>query len=212
MLFADRTDAGRRLGERLAGVEGVVVVLGIPRGGVVVAVEVAAALGAPLDVVVPRKIGAPFNPELGLGAIAPGVRVLDERLIRELGVPDSYLEREIAAQEREIERRLEVYRGGRPPVDVRDSIAIVVDDGVATGGTAIAALRWARAAGAREVVLAIPVAPPQAIPMLETEADRVVALATPDRFHAVGQWYRDFDQVADRAVVAVLQASREPSA
>jgi predicted phosphoribosyltransferase len=212
MLFADRTDAGRRLGERLAGVEGVVVVLGIPRGGVVVAVEVAAALGAPLDVVVPRKIGAPFNPELGLGAIAPGVRVLDERLIRELGVPDSYLEREIAAQEREIERRLEVYRGGRPPVDVRDSIAIVVDDGVATGGTAIAALRWARAAGAREVVLAIPVAPPQAIPMLETEADRVVALATPDRFHAVGQWYRDFDQVADRAVVAALQASREPSA
>jgi predicted phosphoribosyltransferase len=177
-----------------------------------VAVEVAAALGAPLDVVVPRKIGAPFNPELGLGAIAPGVRVLDERLIRELGVPDSYLEREIAAQEREIERRLEVYRGGRPPVDVRDSIAIVVDDGVATGGTAIAALRWARAAGAREVVLAIPVAPPQAIPMLETEADRVVALATPDRFHAVGQWYRDFDQVADRAVVAALQASREPSA
>jgi predicted phosphoribosyltransferase len=209
MLFADRTDAGRRLGEVLsgAGAVGPVVVLGIPRGGVVVAVEVAAALDAPLDVVVPRKVGAPFNPELGLGAIAPGVRVLDERLIRDLGVPEPYLEQEIAAQEREIERRLEVYRGGRPPVDVRGATAIVVDDGVATGGTAVAALRWARAAGAREVVLAIPVAPPQAMPMLEAEADRVLALATPDRFHAVGQWYRDFDQVADRTVVAALQGN-----
>jgi predicted phosphoribosyltransferase len=209
MLFADRTDAGRRLGEVLsgAGAVGPVVVLGIPRGGVVVAVEVAAALDAPLDVVVPRKVGAPFNPELGLGAIAPGVRVLDERLIRDLGVPEPYLEQEIAAQEREIERRLEVYRGGRPPVDVRGATAIVVDDGVATGGTAVAALRWARAAGAREVVLAVPVAPPQAMPMLEAEADRVLALATPDRFHAVGQWYRDFDQVADRTVVAALQGN-----
>ena len=210
MLFTDRTDAGRRLGELLSGVGagGAVVVLGIPRGGVVVAVEVATALGVPLDVVVPRKIGAPFNSELGLGAVAPGVRVLDDRLIRDLAVPDSYLEREIAAQEREIERRLEVYRGGRPPVDVRDTTAIVVDDGVATGGTAVAALRWARAAGAREVVLAVPVAPPQAMPMLEDEADRVVALATPEPFHAVGQWYRDFDQVADRVVVAALQGDR----
>ncbi len=212
--FADRTEAGRLLGELLSGTGagGAVVVLGIPRGGVVVAAEVASALGAPLDVVVPRKIGAPFNPELGLGAVAPGVRVLDERLIRDLGVSDSYLEQEIGAQEREIERRLEAYRGGRPPVDVHDATAIVVDDGVATGGTAVAALRWARAAGAREVVLAVPVAPRQAMAMLEAEADRVVALATPEPFHAVGQWYRDFDQVADSAVVAVLQASRDRSA
>src|SRR2546429_305822 len=110
MLFADRTDAGRRLGERLAGVGGEVVVLGIPRGGVVVAAEVAGALQAPLDVVVPRKVGAPFNPELGLGAVAPGVRFLDERLIRDLGVPQSYLEQEVATQEREIERRTAAYR------------------------------------------------------------------------------------------------------
>jgi putative phosphoribosyl transferase len=209
-LFADRTDAGRRLGERLAAeVAGEAVVLGIPRGGVVVAAEVAKALHAPLDVVVPRKVGAPFNPELGLGAIAPGVRVLDHRLIAELGVPRAYLDREIAAQEREIERRQAVYRGGRPPLDVRGRVAVVVDDGVATGGTAVAALRWARAAGASEVVLAVPVAPPQSMPMLRAESDRVVALATPDQFHAVGQWYRDFDQVPDATVVALLQSEGE---
>jgi putative phosphoribosyl transferase len=207
MLFADRTDAGRLLGERLdseTGGDGVV--LGIPRGGVVVAAEVARTIGAPLDVVVPRKIGAPFNPELGLGAVAPGVRFLDERLIRDLAVPSAYLEREIAAQEREIERRQVAYRGGRPPVDVSDRVAIVVDDGVATGGTAVAAVRWARAAGAREVILAVPVAPRQSLPMLGAEADRVVALAVPEPFHAVGQWYRDFDQVPDAEVVALLRA------
>ncbi len=205
-LFADRTDAGRRLGERLAGdVTGDAVVLGIPRGGVVVAAEVGRVLGAPIDVVVPRKVGAPFNPELGLGAVAPGVRFLDERLIRDLGVPSSYVEREIEDQQREIERREALYRGGRPPVDVAGKTAIVVDDGVATGGTAIAALRWARAAGAAEVILAVPVAPPQSRRTLESEADRVVALAFPEPFHAVGQWYRDFDQVPDEAVVALLR-------
>ena len=204
-LFADRTDAGRRLGERLAGdVTGDAVVLGIPRGGVVVAAEVGRVLGAPIDVVVPRKVGAPFNPELGLGAVAPGVRFLDERLIRDLGVPSSYVEREIEDQQREIERREALYRGARPPVDVAGKTAIVVDDGVATGGTAIAALRWARAAGAAEVILAVPVAPPQSRRTLESEADRVVALAFPEPFHAVGQWYRDFDQVPDEAVVALL--------
>jgi predicted phosphoribosyltransferase len=206
MLFADRADAGRRLGERLAGESlSDPVVLGIPRGGVVVAAEVARALDAPLDVVVPRKIGAPFNPELGLGAVAPGVRVLDEHLIRELGVSPGYLDHEIAEQEQEIERRLTAYRGDREPVDPHGRTAVVVDDGVATGGTAVAALRWARAAGAGEVVLAVPVAPPQAMRMLESEADRVVALSLPEPFHAVGQWYRDFDQVGDAEVVAILR-------
>jgi predicted phosphoribosyltransferase len=208
ILFADRADAGRRLGERLAGESlSDPVVLGIPRGGVVVAAEVARSLGAPLDVVVPRKVGAPFNPELGLGAVAPGVRVLDERLIRELGVSAAYLDREIAEQEREIERRLAAYRGNREPVDPGGRTAVVVDDGVATGGTAVAALRWARAAGAGEVVLAVPVAPPQAMRMLESEAGRVVALSLPEPFHAVGQWYRDFDQVGDAEVVALLRAA-----
>src|SRR6266536_4508026 len=205
MRFADRAEAGTRLAPAVADVvAGPVVVLGIPRGGVLVAAPVAHALRAPLDVVVPKKIGAPFNPELGLGAVAPGVQVLDEYLIRELGVTREYLDAEIAAQEREIARREEAYRGGRPPVEVRDRVAIVVDDGVATGGTAVAAVRWAKAQGAKEVVLAVPVAPPQAEALLEREADRFVALVTPEPFHAVGQWYRDFDQVSDEGVVAIL--------
>jgi putative phosphoribosyl transferase len=204
--FADRREAGRELGRALAadGVGPDAVVLGIPRGGVVVAAEVARELGAPLDVVVPRKVGAPGNPELGLGAVAPGVRVLDERLVRDLGVDEEYLEREIAAQEREIARREAAYRDGRPPLDVRGRTAVIVDDGVATGGTAMAACRWARAAGAREVVLAVPVAPRQSVRALSAECDRFVALATPEPFYAVGQWYRDFDQVDDAEVVALL--------
>jgi putative phosphoribosyl transferase len=180
-------------------------VLGIPRGGVVVAAEVARALGAPLDIVIPRKVGAPGNPELGLGAVAPGVRVLDERLIRDLGVSSAYLEREIEAQEREIERRSAAYRGDRPPLVLDERTAIVVDDGVATGGTAAAALRWARQAGASHVVLAVPVAPRQAVSMLSREADEVVVLATPEPFFAVGQWYDRFDQVPDEDVVRLLR-------
>jgi predicted phosphoribosyltransferase len=165
---------------------------------------VACTLGVPLDVVVPRKIGAPGNPELGLGAVAPGVRVLDAWLIERLGVREDYLEREIAAQEAEIERRLRAYREGRPPIDVAGRTAIVVDDGVATGGTAVAALRWARAEGAAAVVLAVPVAPPQTLERLRHEADDVVALATPVPFAAVGEWYRIFDQATDGEVVAAL--------
>jgi putative phosphoribosyl transferase len=203
--FADRTEAGRLLAselERFAGSD--VVVLAIPRGGVVVADEVARSLGAPLDVVIPRKVGAPGNPELGLGAVAPGVEVLDERLIRTLDVGEAYLRDEIASQQREIERRAEAYRRGRPPVDVAGRVAVVVDDGVATGGTAIAALRWARRAGAARVVLAVPVAPREALDRLRAEADEVVVLAAPEPFYAVGQWYDRFGQVEDDEVVRIL--------
>ena len=210
MIFRDRREAGERLAQALADLtEGGAVVLAIPRGGVVVGHEVATHLGVPLDVVIPRKVGAPGNPELGLGAVAPGVRVLDERLVRELGVTEEYLEREIAAQEREIARREEAYRAGRPPVRVAGRVALVVDDGVATGGTAVAAARWARRAGAARVVLAVPVAPRQARGMLEREADELAVLSTPDPFFAVGQWYRDFEQVSDEEVVALLRG-REP--
>jgi predicted phosphoribosyltransferase len=205
VIFEDRLDAGTRLAEALKERAGPkAVILGIPRGGVIVAEVVARTLGAPLDVVVPRKIGAPGNPELGLGAVAPGVRVLDPWLIERLGVSEAYLEREIASEEREIERRLHAYREGRPPVDIAGRTAVVVDDGVATGGTAVAALRWARAQGAAEVILAVPVAPPQTIDRLRAEADEVVALATPEPFFAVGEWYRDFDQTSDAEVVAAL--------
>ena len=207
-VFADRVEAGERLGLALAGRLGPdAVVLAIPRGGVIVGEAVARAIGAPLDVVVPRKIGAPGNPELGLGAIAPGVRVLDPRMVAGLGVSDEYLEREIAAQESEIERRQHAYREGRPPVAVRGQVAVVVDDGVATGGTAIAALRWAREQGATRVILAVPVAPRQALARLAAEADEVVVLETPEPFFAVGEWYRDFDQTSDREVVSALARS-----
>jgi putative phosphoribosyl transferase len=205
-MFDDRFEAGRRLAEALAHLaDEDVVVLGVPRGGVEVAAEVARERGWPLDIVIPRKVGAPFNPELGLGAVAPGVRVLDQRMIDQLGVSEDYLEEEIAIQEEEIRRRTEAYRGGRPPVELRGRVAVVVDDGVATGGTAAAALRWAKAAGASRVVLAIPVAPREAVARLSKEADEVVCLATPEPFFAVGQWYERFAQTSDQEVVGLLQ-------
>lgn len=208
MIFEDRRDAGHRLAEALAELPGTdAVVLGIPRGGVIVAEVVASELSLPLDVVVPRKIGAPGNPELGLGAVAPGVRVLDRRMIDRLRVPEAYLDAEVAAQEREIARRLERYRAGRPGLDVSGRVAVVIDDGVATGGTAIAALRWAKAAGAARVVLAVPVAPFSTIERLRGEADEVVALETPEPFYAVGEWYRRFTQTTDDEVVNALAGS-----
>jgi putative phosphoribosyl transferase len=204
-MFTDRLEAGRRLAEALGHLDDEdVVVLGVPRGGVEVAAEVARAHGWPLDIVIPRKVGAPMNPELGLGAIAEGVRVLDDRMIRQLGVTEDYLEQEVAAQEEEIRRRTEAYRKGRDAVSVGGKLAVVVDDGVATGGTAAAALRWARARGASRVILAVPVAPREAIGRLSKEADEVVSLATPDPFLAVGQWYESFPQTSDREVVDLL--------
>jgi predicted phosphoribosyltransferase len=208
VIFADRIDAGERLAKGLAHLAGSdCVVLAIPRGGVIVGEVIARELGAPLDVVVPRKIGAPGNPELAIGAVAPGIRVLDPRMVGALGVTDGYLEREIAEQEAEIERRQRAYRGGRPPQPVEGRVAIVVDDGVATGSSAVAALRWARARGAERVVLAVPVAPPQSLERLRAEADEVVVLETPQPFMAVGEWYRDFDQTTDEQVVSALARS-----
>jgi putative phosphoribosyl transferase len=209
VIFSDRRDAGRRLAEALAHLaEERAVVLAIPRGGVEVGAEVAKVHGWPLDIVIPRKVRAPSNPELGLGAIAPGVRVLDESMLRALAVSDEYLEREIAEQEEEIRRRQEAYRRGRPAEDLEGKVAIVVDDGVATGGTAAAALRWARAQGAARVVLGIPVGPREGLRRLEADADEVVALETPEPFFAVGQWYGDFPQTSDDEVVSLLEASR----
>lgn len=204
-MFADRKDAGVRLAKQLGDLAGEdVVVLGIPRGGVEVAAEVAAALGAELDVVIPKKIGAPGNPELGLGAVAEDVEVLDERLIRTLRVSERYLRAEIEAEQEEVRRRAAAYRQGRPAADLSGRVAVIVDDGVATGGTAAAALKWARAHGAERVILAVPVAPVDAARRLGSEADEVRTLGTPEPFFAVGQWYIDFPQVSDDQVVALL--------
>jgi putative phosphoribosyl transferase len=211
-LFRDRRDAGERLADALAHLAGKdLVVLGIPRGGVEVAAVVAERLHAPLDVVIPRKVGAPGNPELGLGAVAQGVRVLDSSLIEALDVDEDYLQEEIARQEEEIARRSARYRSDRPAVSVEGKVVVVVDDGVATGGTAAAALRWARRQGASRVVLAVPVAPQEGMARLAEEADDVVVLATPRPFYAVGQWYGRFGQVPDDRVVELLAASGEGS-
>jgi len=206
-FFDDRRHAGRHLAEALADLVGrPVIVLGIPRGGVEVAAVVAERLGAPLDVVIPRKIGAPGNPELGLGAVAEGVQVLDQRLIAALDVSDSYLRSEIDAQQEEIRRRVAAYRGDRAPADLSGKVVVIVDDGVATGGTAAAALRWARSRAAARVILAVPVAPPDIVWRLEGEADELRVLHSPSPFAAVGQWYGEFPQVSDERVVQLLAA------
>lgn len=208
-MYIDRVDAGRRLGNVLAGtVEPPIVVLGVARGGVVVAAEVARILDAPLDVVIPRKLGAPGNPELGIGAVAPGVRVLDRDIMEAVGAGDAYVEAETTRQEAEIARRTVSYREGRPPVDLREATAIVVDDGVATGVTATAALRWARAQGASSVVFAAPVGPRGVERRLDAACDRCVVPETPADLRAVGQWYERFDQTTDDEVTAALRRAR----
>jgi putative phosphoribosyl transferase len=204
-MFVDRDDAGRQLGEVLRErVEPPACVLGLARGGVVVAAAVADALGAPLDVVIPRKLGAPGNPELAIGAVAPGVRVVDPAMLRRLHVDEAYLRRATASAEAEIVRRSRAYRGTRPPPELTGVTAVVVDDGIATGATAIAALRWAGAQRPRRVVFAAPVGPPETIRRIEPECDEVVVLRAPRGFTAVGAWYRDFGQVDDATVEAIV--------
>lgn len=205
-MFQDRTDAGRRLADLLVdeGVEADIV-LGIPRGGLPVARPVADALGAPLDVVVASKIGAPDNPELAVGAVASdGTVWYNDDLLDRVGASKSYLDRE-RERETEIAReKLERYRGTDDPPDVEGERVVVVDDGLATGATTIAALRQVRDAGAARVVLAVPVGSPDSVERLRAEADEVVAVETPARFGAVGQFYRDFGQVSDEAAMSYL--------
>jgi predicted phosphoribosyltransferase len=209
--FADRAAAGRALGERLAELLGDfdrrrLLVLGLPRGGVVVAAEVAETLDTPLDAFVVRKLGLPGQPELAMGAIAGGgVLVRNEDVISRARVPDEVVERVAASERVELERREREYRGDRPAVDPAGRLVILVDDGLATGATARAALRALRLASPVGVVLAVPVAPRRTVQELAGDADRLVALAQPQPFAAVGHYYRDFSPTTDDEVRALLR-------
>ncbi|WP_327166050.1 alpha/beta family hydrolase [Streptomyces zaomyceticus] len=210
MYFSDRTDAGRQLAARLDHFKGHdVVVLGLPRGGVPVASEVADALDAPLDICLVRKLGVPQQPELAMGALGEGgVRVVNERVLREAGVDA----RDLAAVEErehlELDQRALRYRGSRPSVPLEGRTVLVVDDGLATGATALAACRVVRARGAARIVLAVPVAPRGWTARLGGEADETVSVHTPELFYAIGQFYQDFSQTPDAEVVACLDRNR----
>jgi putative phosphoribosyl transferase len=217
-VFADRAAAGRRLGELIQNLRPPVgvgpvevgpvvgpVVVGMARGGVPVAHEVARILGAPLDVVVVRKLGHPRQPELGLGALGEdGVRVLNEPLIARLEVTSAVLAQVAGAESQELARRLGIYRGDRPPLTLEGRTVIVVDDGLATGFTARAAVEVVRRRLAARVVLAVPVGSPEATIPLRSVADEVVCLETTDRFFGISEWYGDFTQVTDDEVAALL--------
>jgi putative phosphoribosyl transferase len=208
-VFADRREAGQRLAERLLPLaEQQVVVVGLPRGGVPVAREVAAALGAPLEIFAVRKLGAPHNPEYGIGAITEdGTRVFDPEALAALGVDSGALEAIVRRESEELRRRVSAYRGDRGPLALQDRSVIVVDDGVATGVTDTAALRGIRRLRPRRLTLAVPVCAPEALARLRAEADEVVCLIAPPQLHGVGQWYRDFSQVSDQEVIAALGAA-----
>ena len=211
--FPDRRTAGLLLGERLADSVALdrwperTMVLGLPRGGVAVAQQVAAVLGVPMDVIVTRKIGYPPQPELGVGAIAEGLQqpVYDCGLLERLGLTQEDLGPVVAAEEAELDRRVRTYRGGNPLPRVADWCVIVVDDGLATGATARAALRSLRTAQAAHLILAVPVAPASSALSMRAEADQVIVLATPSRFSSVGEWYLAFGQLSDADVLALLR-------
>jgi putative phosphoribosyl transferase len=207
MHFRDRVEAGQLLARELSWLrdEKSVIVLGVPRGGVVVANEVAKALHAPLDVYITRKLGAPHNPELAIGALASdGSAFLDPDAMRSPGVTDEYVQSEIARQRKEIARRMTSYRGARPAPDLHDKTVVLVDDGVATGATVLASLRAIRQHRPKQLILAVPVGAADSIASLQKEADRVICLYSPEVFWAVGSFYSDFHQTLDEEVIQML--------
>ena len=212
--FTDRSAAGRLLARRLMAYGGRddVIVLALPRGGVPVAFEVARALNAPLDVLVVRKLGVPGHRELAMGAIAAGgMRILNEDVVREIGITSEQIDLVAAEEQRELERRARTYRDDAPPPDLRGRTALLVDDGLATGATMRAAVIAVRELGAARVVVAVPVAPADTCERLEREADEVVCLMNPNPFWSIGQWYDNFTQVSDREVRELLAQAVTPS-
>lgn len=210
-LFQDRHDAGRRLARALGGYKQAkdTIILALPRGGVVVAVEISLALELPMDVFVTRKLGTPGNPELAMGALAEtGYRHLNADIIQQFNVSNSELEDEVRRQHEEINRRIQRYRRGRPLPPLANRTVILVDDGIATGATFYASLTALRESGVRHMVVAVPVAPPHVPRELRSQADEVVILETPAVFFGIGQFYADFAQVNDDEVIGCLEESR----
>lgn len=215
-LFENRRQAGRQLAQALSGSSNAParfdLVLALPRGGVPVAFEVASRLKLPLDVIIVRKIGAPGQPEFGIGAVVDGDPpqvVMTPEMVEIIQPSERYIEVEIERQQREITRRRQVYIGERPPINAGGRRVLLVDDGIATGGTAKAAARALRQAGAATVTLAVPVAPQSALEELTSEVDEVICLATPEPFIAVGRHYQDFTQTSDNEVIGLLKANRD---
>ena len=209
-FFTDRVDAGKRLASALSNFSGKKgIVLAIPRGGVPVGYEIAKVLNLPLDVIIPRKIGTPDNPELAIGAVAEdGTAILDNNLIKYLGVSREYIKEETERQKQEITRRLKTYRQDTSYPNLKGLDVIVVDDGIATGSTMKAALASVKNRGAASITVAVPVGPPSTIEELEKIADRVVCLYTPEYFQAIGQFYTDFSQTSDEEVKKLLRESK----
>ena len=206
MLFKDRKDAGRQLAAALQSLslkDGLVI--GLPRGGVVVAAEVARALNFPLDVIIPRKIGAPFNPELAIGALVGDVVLLNDDLIQGFNIDPAYIREAIKREKKEAARRLNLYRHGKPMAVFLDKVIIVVDDGIATGATMRASIQYLKQAGAKRLIVAVPVAPPETLQRLKNEGSEVIALYTPASFMAVGQFYIEFPQTEDAEVIQLLR-------
>ncbi|MGC8971557.1 MAG: phosphoribosyltransferase [bacterium] len=206
-MFKDRINAGIKLGLALRdfNIEDPIV-LGIPRGGVIVAVEVAKILKAPLDIAIARKIGAPFDREYAIGAInSLGSVILNEASIRELGIPNDYIEKTVKEELEEIKRRLSIYRGERDTINIRDKSVIIVDDGLATGLTTLSVVKGVKVNNPKKIIVAVPVASYEAIKRIEGEAE-VFALYVPEYFYAVGQFYEDFHQVTDEEVIYALNS------
>lgn len=211
VMFRDRFDAGRQLATRLRDLEGQpAIVLALPRGGVLVGFEIAMTLRIPLDVILTRKIGAPFNPEYAIGVVAENgfVRVNEEEIALGVATPE-YIRQTVPKLMAELERRREIYRGGQPLPDLSDKIAILVDDGVATGFTMLGAIVAVRELNPKEIVVALPVAPPSTAERLRYSVDRLEVLLTPEHLDGVGDWYEDFHQATDEEVLELLRRARE---
>lgn len=205
-IFRDRLDAGKRLAELLRDLKGEkCAILAIPRGGVVIGYAIASELDAPLDVTVPRKIGAPGDPELAVGAIAEdGTIYIEESIVSSLGVREDWIRIEAERELDEVRRRIMIYRRGKPLPNLSEYVVVVVDDGIATGATMIATARFLKKMNPKKLIIAVPVAPPEALPKISMEVDEVRCVETPSPFFAIGQFYRDFSQLSDSQVLDYL--------